>query len=284
MKKKIFTVLIVSKGGKAPLGFTVSLQTVYLTAAALFLFFLGVAGMFGSNVHLSAVASRLPEVTAENARLQQELAHLEGELGILLGQMAQLEILGREVRDIVSEVAPDDLSYGLGGGYPEKPESLEEALYFLREQIPLKADEMETLLEEVAAYKDEMDATPDFRPAKGRITSRFGWRSSPVSRRTTFHNGIDIGGPRGTKVWAAASGRVVQARYQGGFGNLIVIEHGTYTTYYAHLSKFHVQPGDRVEKGQLIGNVGSTGFSTGPHLHFEIHRDGVPINPLEILN
>jgi murein DD-endopeptidase MepM/ murein hydrolase activator NlpD len=284
MKRQTFTILIVSKGGRAPLGFTLSLQTAYIAASMLVLILAGIAGMYRSNHQLSVIAAKMPVVTAENARLQADLAQLESELGTMVSKMAALEMLGREVRGLVSEVVPEEMAFGMGGSYPEKPESIEEALYYLRAQIPLQEDELENLLEEVAAYKEELDATPDFRPANGRVTSAFGWRASPFNRRTTFHSGIDIGAPYGAPVWAAASGRVVQARYQTGYGNYIIIDHGTYTTHYAHLRKFLVSAGDVVEKGQRIGEVGSTGYSTGPHLHFEIHRNGEPLNPLEMIN
>ncbi len=121
-------------------------------------------------------------------------------------------------------------------------------------------------------------------PASGRLSSRFGNRIDPVTkRRNSFHKGIDISAPAGTPVYAAESGVVVDAGYKkSGYGNLIVIKHGNdLATYYGHLSKIEISNGDKVTKGQLIGRVGSTGKSTGPHLHFEIRKGGQALNPEE---
>ncbi len=123
-------------------------------------------------------------------------------------------------------------------------------------------------------------------PASGRLSSRFGYRIDPVTKkRNTFHKGIDISAPAGTPVYAAESGTIIEAGYkQSGYGNLIVIKHGNdMATYYGHLSKIISAKGSRVEKGELIGNVGSTGKSTGPHLHFEIRKGGQALNPEEYM-
>ena len=119
-------------------------------------------------------------------------------------------------------------------------------------------------------------------PASGKLSSRFGYRIDPVTkRRNTFHKGIDISAPTGTPVYAAESGTVFDAGYkQSGYGNLIVIKHANdMATYYGHLSKMVVSKNSKVKKGELIGNVGSTGKSTGPHLHFEVRKGGQALNP-----
>ncbi|WP_426561365.1 M23 family metallopeptidase [Angustibacter sp. McL0619] len=116
-----------------------------------------------------------------------------------------------------------------------------------------------------------------------RITSDFGPRQSPGGIGSTFHKGLDFAAPIGTTARAAAAGSVTAVKgveVSGGYGNLIIIDHGGGTsTYYAHLSAVDVRPGQRVVPGMPIGKVGSTGDSTGPHLHFEVRRDGVPIPP-----
>ena len=119
-------------------------------------------------------------------------------------------------------------------------------------------------------------------PTKGTVTSPFGYRVHPVTKkRRAFHRGIDIGAPTGTPVRAAAEGVVIRSTYnRNGYGNLIVIKHEkNLCTYYGHLSKRRVRKGQRVRKGDLIGNVGSTGASTGPHLHFEVRRGSRAVNP-----
>ncbi|KJF26410.1 peptidase M23 [Clostridium aceticum] len=116
------------------------------------------------------------------------------------------------------------------------------------------------------------------RPTRGTLTSGFGTR---WGRR---HEGIDIGAPTGTSITAADAGRVSFAGSRGAYGNLVIIDHENgYQTYYAHASRILVKQGDRVFKGQEIAKVGSTGRSTGPHLHFEVRKNGVPINPLQFV-
>jgi len=118
-------------------------------------------------------------------------------------------------------------------------------------------------------------------PVNGRVTSGFGWRQHPVFGGRRFHNGIDIAASHGSNVVAADSGTVITSAYSGGYGNYIVISHGNgITTLYAHLSSRKVSAGTSVAKGQLIGLIGSTGVSTGPHLHFEVSVNGSRINPL----
>lgn len=121
-------------------------------------------------------------------------------------------------------------------------------------------------------------------PLRGEISSPFGPRIHPVYRVPSFHAGIDLAVPEGTRVCAAAPGRVVTAGWEGGFGFLVVLDHGDgYTTYYGHLSRILVQVGQYVEIGEVIALSGNTGLSTGPHLHFEIRRDGVAVDPLSLL-
>ncbi|MDF2610613.1 MAG: peptidase [Lachnospiraceae bacterium] len=117
-------------------------------------------------------------------------------------------------------------------------------------------------------------------PSSGRITSTFGYRNQPTAGASTYHRGIDIGAPSGTDIVASMSGTVVTAAYSVSAGNYIMISHGggVYTVY-MHCSKLLVSVGDEVSKGEVIGKVGSTGYSTGPHLHFGISIDGEYVNP-----
>jgi LysM repeat protein len=115
-------------------------------------------------------------------------------------------------------------------------------------------------------------------------SSPFGWRHDPFTGKREFHTGMDFPAPYGSPVYSAAPGRIIFTGPAGGYGNLIVMNNGRgYDTYYAHLSKFLVHVGERVGRGAMIGRVGMTGISTGPHLHFEIRYHNVPINPLPLL-
>ncbi|MGH6914217.1 MAG: M23 family metallopeptidase, partial [Geminicoccales bacterium] len=118
-----------------------------------------------------------------------------------------------------------------------------------------------------------------------RLSSRFGMRRHPILGYTRMHQGVDFAAPSGTPIYAAGNGRVVEARRNGGYGNYVEIRHNSeYSTAYAHLSRFAkgMSPGRRVTQGQVIGYVGTTGRSTGPHLHFEVRKHGSQINPLKL--
>jgi murein DD-endopeptidase MepM/ murein hydrolase activator NlpD len=117
-------------------------------------------------------------------------------------------------------------------------------------------------------------------PARGRFTSPFGLRRHPIFGIRRMHTGVDIGAPRGAPVQAAADGRVIYTGWFGGYGKIVVIDHGGgISTLYAHLSQILTSEGRTVQKGELIARVGSTGYSTGPHLHFEVRINGRPIDP-----
>jgi len=118
------------------------------------------------------------------------------------------------------------------------------------------------------------------RPVSGRITSPFGMRFHPILHAYRKHTGVDIAARTGTPIKAAAGGVVILARYFGAFGNAVVIDHGGgLTTMYGHCSRLAVRYGQKVKQGQTVGYVGSSGTSTGPHLHFEVQRNGVPVPP-----
>lgn len=145
--------------------------------------------------------------------------------------------------------------------------------------------ELSVLIENVEKRLAYLEAKPNLFPTEGRISSPFGYRNNPFGSGRELHTGIDISNWYGTTVTAAGSGVVTYAGYNGGYGKVIVIKHGYgYESIYAHNNKLLVKVGDRVEKGQKISEMGSTGRSTGPHLHFEIRLNSKPINPKTVLN
>ncbi len=143
-------------------------------------------------------------------------------------------------------------------------------------------------LEKIANSKAEMlTSIPAIRPLKNMysVTSGFGRRYHPILKRLRAHTGVDITAPKGTPVYATADGTVTSESPGGGYGLVVVINHGyTYKTLYAHLSKKAVKPGQKVKRGQIIGYVGSTGMSTGSHLHYEVIKNGQRVNPVYYFN
>ena len=113
----------------------------------------------------------------------------------------------------------------------------------------------------------------------------FGPRVHPIFGTVRQHTGVDIGSSTGNPIWASKDGRVIFAGWKGGYGNTVVMVHGdgTVTTLYAHMSVIHASVGDVVDQGEVVGEIGSTGFSTGPHLHFEVRVNGTPKDPVAFL-
>ncbi len=122
-------------------------------------------------------------------------------------------------------------------------------------------------------------------PIVARMSCPFGWRVHPIFRTRKFHTGVDLAGPNKTPVHAADNGHVLYSGWYGGYGRVVIISHGSdLSTLYAHMSKIAVQAGDNVNQGDIVGYEGTTGFSTGPHVHFEVRVKGKPNNPLSYVS
>ncbi|MFP4457003.1 MAG: M23 family metallopeptidase [Clostridia bacterium] len=154
----------------------------------------------------------------------------------------------------------------------------------LNESVKETNESYEGLEKDVKDYTEVLEATPNEWPAYGPITSGFGYRSSPFGGGYDFHNGVDIGLNYNTKVYAPTSGQVIQRGYLYSYGYYLVIDHGKgFSTLYAHLNKFRVSLYDKVSRGDLIAYSGSSGKSTGPHLHYEVRVNGERQNPKDYL-
>jgi len=151
--------------------------------------------------------------------------------------------------------------------------------------VPADRTSYDDLLKKVDDYLEAVRLMPLGRPVSGSISSPFGKRVDPINGKNAFHEGIDIRGERGEKVFATAAGKVTKAYKNGsGYGNYVEIDHGNgYRTVYAHLQNYLVKSGERVEQGQVIGQLGNTGRSTGAHLHYEIRLGNKPINPAKFM-
>jgi murein DD-endopeptidase MepM/ murein hydrolase activator NlpD len=134
----------------------------------------------------------------------------------------------------------------------------------------------------LASHKERVEAMPSILPTQGWLTSNFTTsRMHPILGYARPHEGIDVSAPTGTPIEAPAAGRVVEVGWESGYGNVVVLDHGYgIETKFAHTSKALVRKGQRVKRGDRIALVGSTGLATGPHLHYEVHVNGHPVNPL----
>lgn len=171
-------------------------------------------------------------------------------------------------------------------GYGEETQLglLNHNLEYIEKTNPVVKGDLKQLLEDLTAFSTEYDHIPTIWPAYGRITSGFGVRRHPITHRYTSHTGVDINVRIGTAVRSAADGVVEFAGYRGGYGWAVIVNHGYgYKTLYAHNSRLMVQVGQTISKGQLISYSGSSGSSTGPHLHYEVIVGNNQVNPISFL-
>ena len=167
----------------------------------------------------------------------------------------------------------------------EETSSINQLLADLESRLSLHFDNVADVKQKILADKSQLQHTPSIRPVlSGRITDRYGKRLDPFLEKVKHHNGIDISAEIGTEVYAAAAGVVVQAQTTfsrgRGYGKVVLIDHGYgYKTLYGHLSEVKVKPGQKLDRWDVIALVGNTGRTTGPHLHFEVHKNNLPVDP-----
>jgi murein DD-endopeptidase MepM/ murein hydrolase activator NlpD len=228
-----------------------------------------------------------PVNPVEVTRLQAEIQELrevnqsfETSIQKLQGQLSSYEDRTRELAIVAGvESLGDGVEAGIGGSAPEDA-SLPDL-----PQIQARAALLDGVLDTVEARLEQrmrwISSTPAISPVRGILTSAFGYRADPLTHGRGNHQGIDIAAAYGQPVHASGDGLVLQAGDQGGLGKAVFLAHGYgMTTRYGHMSVITVRPGQRVKRGDVIGKVGNTGRSTGPHLHYEVRVDGEPLNPI----
>jgi murein DD-endopeptidase MepM/ murein hydrolase activator NlpD len=229
-------------------------------------------------------------LVAENQDLRGRTKTLNSKLESLEKLLAEFEERTRRLSIVAGLSGVDDSGTGGVGGLTALP-----ADYTSHTEAVLEESSRRGLLlsgrlgkveESLSLQADRLALTPTLAPTVGVLTAGYGLRSDPFTGRQEFHMGIDISSPKGGRIVAPASGTVVRVRWESGYGRVVEIAHGFgVRTLYAHLEAPRVVEGQRVRRGDLVGLVGSTGRSTGPHLHYEVQVGGKPVNPLDyVLN
>ncbi len=159
-------------------------------------------------------------------------------------------------------------------------------LHQLNTEAKLEEVRQQELMRAIRSSQDMWASTPSIWPAEGWVSSDFGYRESPFTGKREFHKGLDITGPVGTPIYAPAKGKVEFAGRDGAYGLCMNMDHGSgLVTRYGHMHSIVVRQGQTVDRGELIGYIGNSGRSTGPHLHYEVRLNGVPVNPMRyVLN
>ena len=230
----------------------------------------------------------LSKLRLENRELQSANEQFGKSVDSLRTQLRTVEDRTRKLAIIAGITTLDESSQGGSGGL--RGDDLAIPYGDDVEKMSFRSNRLNkdlTVLEEkFVAQSRLLSSTPSIAPVRGVLTDGFGGRSDPFTRQRGQHSAIDISAAPGAPVRAPADALVVKAEWANGYGNVIYLSHGYgYSTRYGHLTGFKVRAGQRVKRGDIIGTVGSTGRSTGPHLHYEVRLNNNPVNPLEyILN
>ncbi len=268
------------------------LSTVMLVAVVACMHYFSVVGQAGEN----------PSLRDENLKLKSELLAVRERLEHIGATLDRVERFDQKLRAITllsdpqrnlamgpteespaSKIASSDNQF-LRARAPETPRALVEKL----DKVGAEATRQEQSLQELQAYfqdqKSLLASTPSVWPVRGWVTSDFATRLDPYTGERVMHAGLDIAGPHGKEVIAPSDGTVVFAGLEGGYGNVLVIDHGYgIKTRYGHLSSIRVKAGEKLKRGAMIAAMGNTGRSTGPHLHYEVRVNGIAQNPRKFI-
>lgn len=245
---------------------------------------------------------RLAHLQKENSQQRQQIASLTEKIQIIQKKLSDLNEFDKKLRTMVNleptRESPQFL--GMGGSDPSSSSSraaaerlnrklvrtMHRSLDEIENEIFVQVRERTDLLAYLNKQKSLLACTPSIWPTRGWVSSDFGYRHSPFTNEKEFHKGIDICNRRGAAILAPADGVVSSIETDPGYGRIVTINHSYgVVTRYAHLDKVGVKKGQAVKRGQEIASVGNTGRTTGPHLHYEVRLNGVPVNPLRyILN
>ena len=243
--------------------------------------------------------TKLTEMQHNYSNLSSTVMNLQSRVENLNSQISLIEEKDKAVRTYADlpEIDESIRELGVGGvtitentkidnllpDFTSTITSLEIDIDALTRKVKLELSSYEDIYDKVQENSDRIKSIPTIRPVNGGyLNAGFGYRTDPFDRVNRFHYGQDITVNNGTPIYAPADGTIKIARYMGGFGKSIKIDHGYgYATFYAHLSKFNIKSNQKIKRGDIIGYTGNTGRSTGPHLHYEVHYYGKPQNPLD---
>jgi murein DD-endopeptidase MepM/ murein hydrolase activator NlpD len=257
----------------------ISHRIVYGSALTLAVMFLALFGVAGSYARMLWKVSNYNTLQHEADLLRARYENLQKKVRQTNEQLASLQLLADEV----------STAYGVRQRISGSAAAVEEAP--LVPTVPQSLAEYDFLRTAALTHQRNIFARadayviPSIWPITGRLVDGFGHRNDPFSGEGAMHTGIDISAPQGTAVKATADGIVIHASWNAGYGRCVVLDHGNgYQTLYGHLSRIEVIDGQEIRRGEIVGRVGSTGHSTGPHLHYEVRIRATPVNPYRFLS
>ena len=299
MSAKRYTLVIADRTTGIVHRFTVSLKPAVAVAALLFSLpvLIGLGVRWSASAELNALRLNVSTLSAENASYRaatQELIAQISSIDAAVSSLAAKSRLDPETQRALAKLPEIVRARAMGGGTdaatplrsllaPSLP-SPEDTFGMVRNVLSRLNSHLQIVQTDVERRAALAAATPSIWPAIGWLSAQFGNREDPIEGGAAYHTGIDISLDAGRPVYATAAGKVEAAWYNGAYGRMVVIDHGYgLKTRYAHLAGFAVAPGDQVERGRIIGYVGTSGRTTGPHLHYELLVNGQLMNPLQLM-
>jgi len=296
MAKRRWTLVLVPHGSEPSRIVEVSYGVLRGAASAAvgFLILVLLAG-YATLSHTTDL-SRTARLQQENEALARELGELNGQLATLADTISTISQRDARIRVLANlePIDPQVQAAGIGGpsanlglmgvtGMARRSAEVRVDLSALIRRANLLASSFREAADSLAYHTARLSATPSIMPTQGWLSSAFSsMRAHPILHTARPHEGIDVSAPMGSPIEAPAAGVVTDSRWEAGYGNKIVIDHGFgIVTKFAHASKLLVHTGQRVSRGQRIALVGNSGLATGPHLHYEVHVKGRPVNPLK---
>jgi murein DD-endopeptidase MepM/ murein hydrolase activator NlpD len=256
---------------------------VYAALGTLGVAILMLFGVAGSYARMAWKVANYNSLQREAQVLRTRYDNLQRKVKQTDEQLASLQLLADEVTTAYGvrkqlTGSPDLVAEASGGAslVPTMRETLAEYSYLRTTNLARRQRNIFS--------RDNVNVLPGIWPVTGRLMGGFGERSDPFSGEGAMHTGVDISAPQGTPVHVAADGIVIHAGWNGGYGRCVIVDHGNnYQTWYAHLSRMNVIEGQEIRQGEVLGFVGTTGRSTGAHLHYEVRIGSTPVNPYRFL-
>lgn len=286
---KRFTVMIIPENGKKVRRLKIRRELIGAFWAGLLLFVGFSSFLAYSLLDIKFDQTELLRLRLANSQQRHDLQRLAVDVDGMREELASLAETEARVRQLADfDGSPQAVPVAIGG-IPENEnadivDGIQQRIHQLQLAIDLRRQSQENVRNLLNDQVSLSRATPKGWPTKGWITSYFGMRQIPNGTRKRIHEGLDIAANTGTPVVSTADGVVARVEYSASYGKAVIVDHGYgYRTLYGHNSKNLVKRGDRIKRGDKIAEVGNTGRSTGPHVHYEVHLNGIPIDPRKSL-
>jgi len=296
MLKEKITVMLIPRDGRELRQLAIPTKLLWTAGVLVFLFIASnlffMVNYFNERVDRTKIEILINEnqvLSAQFAQIGHSISGLKDDYNLLVAKEEAI----RNIFDLPA-IDPETRMLGIGGPAENRMDSLSPNLasaFKLTSDVEgllrlakFEKERYQEVFSMLVEKRDRLDHTPSIMPTRGYLSRGFGYKNDPFTGLREFHAGLDIANRTGTQIYATADGRVVVAGLNGGLGKMIELDHGYgMRTRYGHLSSISVRNGQLVKRGDVIGHMGNTGYSSGPHLHYEVIQNGEPLNPYRFI-